>query len=139
MKLVSIVTPCFNEEENIEELCQQVKAVFEQLPDFRYEHIFIDNASSDKTVSILRTLAAKDKNIKVILNSRNFGHIRSPYYGLLQARGDAVILVVADLQDPPELIKTFIQKWREGSKIVIGPKPKSNESRLMSTIRRLGD
>lgn len=138
MKLISIVTPCFNEEENVEELYQQVKAIFSQLPHFHYEHIFIDNASTDKTAAILKNLATKDEHVKVIINSRNFGHIRSPYYGLLQAQGDAVILVVADLQDPPELIKTFIEKWQEGNKIVIGIKPKSSESRLMSTIRRLG-
>ncbi|MGC1183364.1 glycosyltransferase family 2 protein [Legionella sp.] len=138
MKLVSIVTPCFNEEENVEELYQQIKAIFQQLPHYRYEHIFIDNASSDKTVSILRSIAEKDKNVKIIVNSRNFGHIRSPYYGLLQAQGDAVILVVADLQDPPELIHTFIQKWEDGFKIVIGIKPQSEESRWISSIRRLG-
>lgn len=138
MKLISVVTPCFNEEDNVAELYQQVKSVFNQLPYLRYEHIFIDNASTDKTVSILRTIATQDKNVKVIINSRNFGHIRSPYYGLLQAHGDAVILIVADLQDPPALIKSFIQKWEQGNKIVIGTKPKSNESRLMSTVRRLG-
>lgn len=138
MKLVSIVTPCFNEEKNVDELYQQVKAVFKQLPDYRYEHIFIDNASTDKTVFLLKSIAATDQNVKIIVNSRNFGHIRSPYYGLLQAHGDAVILMVADLQDPPELIKTFIQKWEAGFKIVIGVKPKSDESRLMSSIRRLG-
>ena len=138
MKLISIVTTCFNEEENVEELYLQVKALFTELPNFRYEHIFIDNASTDKTISILKRLASQDKNIKIIVNSRNFGHIRSPYYGILQAQGDAVILLVADFQDPPELIKTFLKKWHEGYKIVIGIKPKSNESRWMSTIRRLG-
>ena len=138
MKLISIVTPCFNEEENVEDLYQQVKAIFNQLPHYKYEHIFIDNASTDKTVMILRGIALKDKNIKFIVNSRNFGHIRSPYHGLLQAQGDAVILLVADLQDPPVLINQFIQKWEEGSKIVIGVKPKSQESRLMFAIRRIG-
>ena len=138
MKLISIVTPCFNEEENVEDLYQQVKAIFNQLPQYKYEHIFIDNASTDKTVTILRSMALKDKNIKFIVNSRNFGHIRSPYHGLLQAHGDAVILLVADLQDPPVLINEFIQKWEEGSKIVIGVKPKSQESRLMFAIRRIG-
>jgi glycosyltransferase involved in cell wall biosynthesis len=138
MKLISIVTPCFNEEENVDDLYQQVKAIFNQLPQYKYEHIFIDNASTDKTISILKNLALKDKNVKIIVNSRNFGHIRSPYHGLLQANGDAVILIVADLQDPPELIKEFIQRWEDGSKIVIGVKPKSEESRLMFAIRRLG-
>ena len=138
MKRISIVTPCFNEEGNVEELYQQVQAVFNQLPNYQFEHIFIDNASTDATVSILRTIADKDHRVKVIVNSRNFGHIRSPYYGLLQAQGDAVILLVADLQDPPELIKEFIRRWEEGHKIVIGVKPKSEESRVMYAIRRLG-
>lgn len=138
MSLISIVTPCYNEEENINELYQQVKAVFVQLPNYKYEHIYIDNASTDKTVEVLKKLAANDKSVKIIINSRNFGHIRSPYHALLQAKGDAVISLVADLQDPPELIKQFIQQWEQGFKIVIGVKPASEESRLMFTIRRLG-
>lgn len=138
IKLISIVTPCYNEEENVIDLYQQVKAIFNALPQYQYEHIFIDNSSADKTVSILRDIAKTDRNIKIIINSRNFGHIRSPYYGLLQARGDAVILLVADLQDPPSLITEFIQKWEAGSKIVIGVKPKSKESFLMFTLRRIG-
>lgn len=138
MKLISIVTACYNEEENVEELYQQVKAVFSQLPQYQYEHIFIDNASTDKTVAILKRIAEKDKNVKIIVNSRNFGHIRSPYHGLLQAQGDAVISIVADLQDPPEMIKEFIRKWEEGYKIAIGVKPKSEESRWMFAIRRVG-
>jgi glycosyltransferase involved in cell wall biosynthesis len=138
MKLISIVTPCFNEEGNVQDLYQQVKAIFEQLPQYEYEHIFIDNASTDTTVDLLKKLALKDKNIKIIVNSRNFGHIRSPYHGLLQAQGDAVILLVADLQDPPKLINEYITKWEGGCKIVIGVKLKSEESRLMFSIRRLG-
>lgn len=138
MKLISVVTPCFNEEDNVGELYELVKAVFNQLPEYQYEHIFIDNASTDATVTLLKDMALKDKRVKLIVNSRNFGHIRSPYYGLLQAQGDAVILMVADLQDPPDLIKAFVKKWEQGSKIVIGVKPKSAESRLMFTIRRLG-
>jgi len=138
MKLISIVTPCFNEEGNVEELCQQVKAIFSELPQYKYEHIFIDNASTDKTVSLLRNIGLNDKNVKIIVNSRNFGHIRSPHHGLLQARGDAVILLMADLQDPPRLIKTFIKNWEDGFKIVIGVKTKSEEPGLMFAIRRLG-
>lgn len=138
MKLISVVTPCYNEEENVEEIYAQVKAVFHGLPQYKYEHIFIDNASNDKTVAKLRQIAANDKNVKVIVNSRNFGHIRSPYYGLLQAEGDAIILIVADLQDPPSMINQFIEKWEQGYKIAIGIKPKSEESRLMFTIRKLG-
>lgn len=138
MKLISVVTACYNEEENIEDVYTQVKAVFAEYPHYRYEHIFIDNSSTDKTVDILKSIAAKDKNVKVIVNSRNFGHIRSPYHGLLQANGDAVISIVADLQDPPEMIRQFIEKWEHGYKIVIGVKPKSEESTLMFMIRRLG-
>lgn len=138
MKCISVVTPCYNEEDNVEEVYQRVKAVFDKLPQYRYEHIFIDNASQDKTVQVLKQLATSDKNIKLIVNSRNFGHIRSPYYGLLQAKGDAVISIVSDLQDPPELITEFLNRWEEGYKIVIGVKPKSEESRLMFAIRKLG-
>ncbi|HSW93932.1 MAG TPA: glycosyltransferase family 2 protein [Gammaproteobacteria bacterium] len=138
MKLISIVTPCYNEEGNVSDLYHQVKAVFATLPQYRYEHIFIDNSSTDNTADELKKLASTDKNVKVIMNSRNFGHIRSPYHALLQARGDAVISLVSDLQDPPELIRDFLQKWEEGFKIVIGVKPKSQESKLMFLIRRMG-
>ena len=138
MKLISVVTPCYNEEANVEELYNQVKEVFTKLPHYKYEHIFIDNASDDHTLTILRRIAANDKNIKIILNSRNFGHIRSPYHALLQANGEAVISLVADLQDPPHLINSFLEKWEQGYKIVIGIKPKSEESRLIFAIRRLG-
>lgn len=138
IKLISIVTPCYNEEGNVGDLYQQVKAIFETLPAYRYEHIFIDNSSRDKTVNELKMLAEYDRNVKVIVNSRNFGHIRSPYYALLQAKGDAIISLVADLQDPPELIRDFLKKWEEGFKIVIGVKPKSQESKLMFLVRRMG-
>ena len=138
MKLISVVTPCYNEEENIDVIYRQVKEIFSQFPHYQYEHIFIDNASTDKTVDILKRIAITDKNIKIIVNSRNFGHIRSPYYGLLQAQGDAVVFIVADLQDPPQIIHQFIEKWEQGYKIAIGIKPRSEESRLMFFIRRLG-
>src|SRR5271157_1273622 len=117
MKLISVVTACYNEEENVEEVYRQVKKVFAGLPDYRYEHIFIDNASRDKTVSILKEIAKKDKNLKIIVNAKNFGHIRSPYHALLQAQGEAVISVVSDLQDPTSMIADFIKKWEEGYKI----------------------
>lgn len=100
MKSISIVTPCYNEEGNVKELYAQVKAVFEQMDTYTYEHIFIDNASKDNTLLLLKELASEDPNVKIIANARNFGHIRSPYHALLQASGDAVILLVADLQDP---------------------------------------
>lgn len=137
MKKISIVTPCYNEEENVEELYKQVKQQFDTLPQYTYEHIFIDNASTDHTVDILRKLASKDKNVKLIVNAKNFGHIRSPYYGLLQAKGDAAMLMVADLQDPPALIPDFLKKWEEGHKVVLGIKNKSKEAPMMFALRKL--
>ena len=136
-KKISVVTPCFNEESNIETVYQEVRKIFAELGTFKYEHIFIDNDSKDRTPEILRKLAAGDRNVKVILNARNFGHIRSPFYGLLQATGDAAILIVADLQDPPHLIKEFVKKWQEGFKVVIGIKEQSEESAPMFMVRRM--
>lgn len=136
-KKISIVTPCYNEEANVREVWAMVKLEFEKLGKYDYEHIFIDNHSKDNTLSILKELAAADKNVKVIANSRNFGQIRSPYYGMLQATGDAVILLVADLQDPPSLLKDFIAKWEEGFKIVVGIKETSEESKAMFMIRKV--
>ena len=136
MDLISIVTRCYNEEENVYNLYIQVKEILGKL-NYQYEHIFIDNCSTDNTVSILRTIARDDKNVKIIINSRNFGWIRSPIYGLLQAKGDAVISMVADLQDPPTMIIDFIKKWEEGFKIVVGVKSKSKENKLMFFIRKI--
>jgi polyisoprenyl-phosphate glycosyltransferase len=137
MKLISIVTPCYNEEENVEECARRIRELFAGLGRYRYEHIFIDNASTDRTQEILRRLAAEDKHVKVIINSRNFGHIRSPYHAVLAAQGDAVIPFVADLQDPIELIPSLLEKWERGAKIVMGVKSQSDESRLMFLIRKL--
>jgi polyisoprenyl-phosphate glycosyltransferase len=134
--LLTILTPCYNEEGNVREIYQQVKAAMQTLPAYDYDHLFIDNASTDKTVEILRELAATDRRIKVIVNTRNFGQIRSPYHAFLQARGDAVMGLVADLQDPPELIPQFIQKWQEGYKVVIGVKEGSRDSLLMARTRK---
>jgi polyisoprenyl-phosphate glycosyltransferase len=136
MKLITIITPCYNEEENVEETYRQVKALFDSLGKYRYEHLFIDNCSRDKTVEILRGLAEKDKNVKVIVNSRNFGHIRSPHHALLESRGDAAIFVVADRQDPLTLIPTFLEKWEQGHKMILGIKARSKESPVMFAIRR---
>ena len=136
-KLISIVTPCFNEEGNVRDVYQQVKDVFAQIAGYRYEHIFIDNSSTDKTSQILREIAKNDYNIKVIINSRNFGTARSPYHALLQSRGDATIVVMADLQDPPPMIKDLIKKWEEGYKLVLAVKEKSEESPIMFAIRKL--
>jgi polyisoprenyl-phosphate glycosyltransferase len=137
MKLISIVTPCYNEEQNIESLYLAVRDIFNKLTEYKYEHIFIDNSSTDKTVEILKCIAAKDFNLKIIVNARNFGWIRSPYYGILQAKGDAVILIVADFQDPPELIVDFLKNWEEGFKIVIGTKIKSKENKIMGLFRKI--
>src|SRR5678815_1274574 len=137
-RLISILTPCFNEEENVRPLYERIRAVFDRLPEYRYEHVFIDNASTDRTVDILREIAALDRHVKVIVNTRNFGHVRSPYHALLQCRGDAVIGMAADLQDPPELIPVFLEKWREGYKVVLGVKTAAEESPLMFGIRRIG-
>ncbi|EEQ04874.1 Glycosyl transferase [Yersinia bercovieri ATCC 43970] len=129
------MTPCYNEEANIDELYQRIVDVMARL-DYDYEHIFIDNCSTDNSLVKLRALAAQDKRVKLILNARNFGHIRSPYYALLQARGDAAILIASDLQDPPEMIEEFVKKWEEGFKTVMAVKPESEESRLMFFARR---
>lgn len=136
-QLISIVTPCYNEAENVAALYQSVKDLFQRLPQHHYEHIFIDNASSDRTVPILKEIAAKDKNVKIIVNTRNFGHIRSPFYALLQARGEAIISLSADFQDPPEMIVDFLKEWERGSKVVVGIKKRSQEARWMFAIRNL--
>jgi len=137
LKKISIITPCFNEEENIEELCQRIRETMAGIEDIDYEHILIDNASTDGTVATLRTIIEQDKRVRVIVNTRNFGHIRSPYYGLLQAKGEAVISMASDLQDPPELISDFIAKWREGYKVVLGIKAKSEETWIFFALRSL--
>jgi len=138
IQTISVLTPCYNEADNVEALYERVKAVFDGLGVYAYEHVFIDNASTDETACILRCLAAKDRRVKVIVNTRNFGHVRSPYYAMLQCSGDAVIGMAADLQDPPELIPAFLEKWREGYKVVLGVKASAEESPLMFAIRRIG-
>lgn len=137
MKHISVMTPCYNEEGNIQNIYQEVRKQFDRLPQYTYEHIFIDNCSTDKSRQILRELAGKDKNVKVILNARNFGPNRSGTYGMLQATGDALICIVCDLQDPPEMIPVFLQKWEEGYKVVMGQKTKSKENFLMFQVRKL--
>ena len=134
--LLTVLTPCFNEEDNIQEVYKQVKAAMASVENLDYDHLFIDNASTDGTVAILREIAASDKHVRVIVNTRNFGHVRSPYHAFLVARGDAIIGIVADLQDPPELIPAFVEKWREGYKVVIGVKQGSRETWLAGRARR---
>ncbi len=136
MKTISVVTPCFNEEDNVEEVSRRVRDQFRALRHYRYEHIFIDNASTDRTVAVLRRLAAVDRNVKVIVNTRNFGHIRSPMHAVTQARGDAVIGLVADLQDPPEMIPDLIEAWEQGYAMVLCIKRSSAENRMMFLLRQ---
>jgi glycosyltransferase involved in cell wall biosynthesis len=136
VKTISIVTACFNEEGNVQELYERVRNVMAHIGRYRYEHIFIDNNSTDRTVEVLKEIAAADSNIKLIVNSRNFGHIRSPIHALYQATGDAVIGIVADLQDPPELIADFVREWENGYSMVLGIRTKRQENPLMFWIRR---
>jgi glycosyltransferase involved in cell wall biosynthesis len=135
MKLISVVTPCFNEAENVDELHARLVLVRELLPQYRFEHIFIDNASTDDTVARIKVLIAKDPTVRLIVNARNFGHIRSPYYGILQSSGDAVVCMASDLQDPPELIPEMVRAWESGFRVVAGVKQESRESRAMWLMR----
>ncbi|MFY2598810.1 glycosyltransferase family 2 protein [Achromobacter xylosoxidans] len=134
-KLLSVVTPCFNEEDNVEELIARVALTMASLP-YDYEHILIDNHSTDQTVAKIKARAENDPRVKLIVNARNFGHIRSPFHGILQSNGDACVLIAADLQDPPEMIAEFVAKWEEGYKTVLATKPESEESRLMFFVRK---
>jgi len=135
-KHISVITACYNEAENVQPLVKAVAAVFEKLPQYTYEHVFIDNSSADNTVALLKEMALTDKHVKIIVNARNFGHIRSPFHGIIQCKGDAVISLVADFQDPPEMIAEFLSKWEEGYKIVIGVKKKSRENPIMFAVRK---
>ena len=137
MKLISIVSPCYNEQDNVEQLYIRLRDTLVRFPQFRYEHIFIDNASTDNTVEILRRLAAEDPHVKVIVNARNFGHLRSPQHAILHAEGDAVGMLLSDLQDPPELFAEMIAEWERGTPVVVGIKNTSEESWLMYKIRSL--
>ena len=137
MKLISVVSPCYNEEGNVKVLTDRVRELFAGMPQYRYEHIIIDNHSSDATVDILRGIAARDPNVKVIVNARNFGHLRSPQHALLEAQGDAVVVLLSDLQDPPELIVEFLREWEAGYPIVVAVKSTSEENGLMYKIRSI--
>lgn len=136
MKKISIVTPTYNEEDNIQLICDNIKNEFSKL-NFDYEHIVIDNNSTDQTVSILRNICKKDKNLKVIVNNKNYGHITSPFYGLLQSSGDATILMASDFQDPIELIPQLIKKWEENNKVVLLQKISSDENFIIKSMRKL--
>lgn len=133
---ISIVTPTYNEIENIEKLYLEIKKELAKL-DYEYEHIIIDNNSSDGTIAKIKELASKDKNLKIIINSKNYGHIKSPYHGLLQTSGDASILMASDFQDPVELIPKYIEEWEKGNKVVLGEKISSDENKIKFSIRKL--
>ena len=134
MKKISIVTPTYNEEENIERLCEEIKSNFKNL-DYDYEHIVIDNNSNDTTIDKLKKLAKDDKKLKIIINAKNYGHLKSPYYGILQSSGDACILMVSDFQEPIELIPQYIKKWEEGHKIILCQKDNSEENKIFFSLR----
>ena len=135
-KLISIVTPTFNEERNIEELSKQIEFQMKNTS-YDYEHIIIDNASTDNTQNLIRKICSENKSVKAIFNAKNFGHIRSPFYGILQSRGDGVILLASDFQDPPELIPALIEKWNNGSDIVLLKRNKSNENFFIELFKRM--
>lgn len=138
MKKISIVTACCNEQDNIEELYTQIIFELNKFKDkYCYEIIAIDNKSTDKTVDRLKEIASKDKNFKVILNSKNFGPLKSPFYAMQQSQGDCMIYLASDLQDPPSLIPQLIEKWEDGSKITVAIKNKSRESKIMWLLRQL--
>ena len=135
-KLISIITPTFNEESNIERLCLDIASEMKN-SNYQYEHIVIDNFSTDQTIPILRKLSLKDKNLKIIINARNFGHIRSPIHGMLQAKGEALILMNSDFQDPVFLILKYIKEWENGNKVVMAQKISSDEDVKVSFIRKI--
>lgn len=137
MKNIVFVTPCYNECNNILSLHEAIRGVMREFPAYEYSHLFIDNASTDGTEEVLRQLAASNKRVKVILNTRNFGHIRSPFYGLLQADGDAVVYMASDFQDPPDLIPQLISAWEGGAKAVVAIKDSSDESRVVFFLRKM--
>lgn len=136
VKTISILTPCFNEEDNVLEVYTRVRNAMAGLGRYRYEHLFIDNCSIDRTVEILKRIASDDTNVKIIVNARNFGHIRSPMHALYQTCGDAVIGIVADLQDPPELIPELVAAWEDGYQMVLAIKRTSGENPLMFWLRK---
>ncbi len=148
MKTISIVVPCYNEEENVEAMRNALVEMFgRDLPEYRYEILFIDNDSADRTREILRKLCKADKNVKAIFNAKNFGQFNSPYYAMLQTTGDCTVLMAADFQDPVEMVPRYVKEWENGYKIVIGIKKSSQENKIMywlrscyyKTIKKLSD
>ncbi|HRU38647.1 MAG TPA: glycosyltransferase family 2 protein [Candidatus Goldiibacteriota bacterium] len=148
MKKISVLIPSYNERDNVAPLTYEIEAIFRnKLKKYAYEIIFIDNCSEDGTRAEIEKICARNKKVKAIFNARNFGYLRSPFYGLLQARGDCVIMIAADFQDPPEMIVEFVRAWEKGAKIVAGIKKKSRENPALyflrsvfySVIRKIAD
>ena len=137
MKKIVFLTPCYNEEDNVVPLHEEITRIMRGFPSYEYEHLYIDNASTDGTEAALRRLASTNRRVKVIFNARNFGHIRSPFHGLLQAQGDAVIYMASDFQDPPELIPQMIAAWERGAKAVVAIKDSSDESGIFFLMRKM--
>ncbi len=139
MKTISVVSPCYNEEDNVEICHRVVRDLFaNELPDYRLEHVFVDNASEDRTVEILKGIAEKDPNVKVVVNARNYGVFRSTFNGLRYTTGDAVVVLLpVDLQDPPELIPEFVKLWEEGFEVVMGARSTREESFVMRNSRKI--
>jgi len=134
-RTITILTPCRNEVDNVEEVAEAIINTGKKMSDIKINHLFIDNASTDGTIQKLRTLCSQYEHVQVILNNRNYGHIRSPMHGLFQSKGDAVVIMASDFQDPPELIIEFVNKWKQGYKTVIGVKEGSHESVFLYMIR----
>ena len=137
MKTVSVISTCYNEEGNVRAAAERVKAVFAGLPGYDYEHVFADNCSTDRTLEILREMAREDARVRVIANAKNFGQPRSLFNAILAANGDAVVVLAADLQDPPELIPRFVEEWEKGFQVVFGIRSKRDEAWLMTAARSL--
>ncbi|MCR1839488.1 glycosyltransferase family 2 protein [Murimonas intestini] len=138
MKKISMLIPCYNEEENIQPISQAVVEVLEtQLPQYDYELVFIDNCSQDRTREYIRKVCSANHKIKAILNVTNFGQFNSPFYGMCQTTGDCTITMCCDFQDPVELIPRFVEEWEKGYKIVSGIKTSSKENRLVYWMRSI--
>lgn len=135
MKKISVLVPCYNEEENVKPISEAIINELEKLENYDYELVFIDNCSKDNTRSLISQLCKNNNKIKAIFNVRNFGQFNSPYYGLLQTTGDCTILMCADFQDPIDMIPKFVKEWENGYKIVIGIKNKSKENKIMYFLR----
>lgn len=136
MKTISVLVPCYNEEENVKPMAEAIDNIFKtKLPEYNYELVFIDNDSKDKTRTYLREICESNKRVKAIFNAKNFGQFNSPYYGMCQTTGDATIVICCDFQDPVELIPDFVKEWENGYKLVCGIKTSSKENPIMRFLR----